>query len=877
MAIPSKYDHLSAEEKWYQYWQEQKLFRSVPDERKAYTIVIPPPNVTGVLHMGHMLNNTIQDVLIRRARMKGYNACWVPGTDHASIATEAKVVQKLKADGINKFDIGREAFLEHAWEWTHKHGGIIQEQLKKLGCSFDWEREAFTMDEIRSESVLQVFIDLHDKGLIYRGYRMVNWDPEAKTTLSDEEVIHKSVQGKLYFMNYALVGQEGHLQVATTRPETILGDVALCVHPDDERYAHLIGEKALVPIVGREVPIIADDYVDPEFGTGCLKITPAHDQNDYQIGQKHDLPIIDVLDETGKLNEHGLHYAGQDRFVVRKAIAKELEQKGHLAKTEDYQNTVGTSERTGAVIEPRLSDQWFLKMKELAEPALKAIMEAEPDIRLIPEKFKNTYRHWMENVIDWNISRQLWWGHQIPAYFYGNEKQDYVVALTAEEALEKARKASGNPSLSAEELRQEEDVLDTWFSSWLWPISVFDGIRNPDNEEINYYYPTQDLVTAPEILFFWVARMIMLGYEYRQEKPFSQVYLTGIVRDKEGRKMSKSLGNSPDPLNLMQKYSTDGVRLGMLLTSPAGNDLPFDEELCLQGRNFTNKIWNALRLTQTWETADLPVGEVELEAMRWLEEKMKATLAQIEKSFADYRVSEALMTTYKFIWDDFCNWYLEAVKPAYQQPISATIKQKTLQFFEECMVMLHPFMPFITEEIWQRLGDRESGDSICVAPWPETGQVDDKVLQNFDQALAVVNGVRNIRAAKNIAKKEALDLYQPSNDALPEALQALTKKLANLNEIALRQEDQSAGFTFLAGKYEFFVPASEAVDIEGEKAKLEKDLAYQEGFLKAVQKKLSNERFVNNAPAAVVDKEKTKMADAEAKIQALKESIAALG
>jgi len=878
MSISATYEHLSQEDKWYQYWQKHNFFKSVPNEQKAYTIVIPPPNVTGVLHMGHMLNNTLQDVLIRRARMKGYNACWVPGTDHASIATEAKVVQKLKADGINKFDLTREEFLEHAWEWTHKHGGIIQQQLKRLGCSFDWDREAFTMDEVRSESVLKVFVDLYEKGLIYRGYRMVNWDPQAKTTLSDEEVIHKDVQGKLYFVQYPLADGSGHLEIATTRPETILGDVAICVNPNDERYQKLIGQRALVPITGREIPIVADEYVDLEFGTGCLKITPAHDVNDYAIGQKHDLEIIDVLNEDGTLNENGLQFKGLDRFEARKAVCAELEKLGLLVKVEDYATSVGTSERTGAVIEPRLSDQWFLKMKDLAQPALKAILDEEPEINLIPEKFKNTYRHWMENVIDWNISRQLWWGHQIPAWYYGPGKEDFVVAENETQALGKARKAACNEKLALADLRQDEDVLDTWFSSWLWPISVFDGIRNPNNPEIEYYYPTRDLITAPEILFFWVARMIMLGYEYRQEKPFSHVYLTGIVRDKQGRKMSKQLGNSPDPIKLMEQYSTDGVRVGMLLTSPAGNDLPFDEELCVQGRNFTNKLWNALRLVKGWEVSEAAADAPEIEAIKWFREKQKSTLQSIEKSFEEYRISEALMTSYKFAWDDFCNWYLEAIKPGYQEPIAREVLEQTLVFFEEVITLLHPFMPFITEEIWHLLKERKEGESLCVAPWPKIDEPQEKILNDFDQAIAVVNGVRNVRAGKNIAKKEALELHYPGAESLASHLQPLVQKLANLNSIRLKaDEENQPGFTFLAGKFEFFVPAGEEIDLEAEKGKLQKELDYLQGFIKSVDKKLSNERFVANAPKAVVGKERAKKEDAQAKIKALEESLRALG
>lgn len=825
--------------------------------------------------MGHMLNNTLQDVLIRRARMLGYNACWVPGTDHASIATEAKVVNKLKEEGIDKFEIGREAFLEHAWEWTHKHGGIIQKQLKKLGCSFDWDREAFTMDEVRSESVLKVFVHLYEKGLIYRGYRMVNWDPQAKTTLSDEEVIHKELNGKLYHLSYPMVDGTASIQVATTRPETILGDVAICVNPEDERYTHLIGKKVIVPIANREIPIIADEYVDLEFGTGCLKITPAHDINDYNIGKKHDLEIIDVLDEEGKLNAHGLHYHGQDRFVVRKAIAKELDEKGFLVKAEDYKNKVGTSERTGAVIEPRLSDQWFLKMKDLAEPAIKAVMSDDAEIQLIPEKFKNTYRHWMENVIDWNISRQLWWGHQIPAWYIKGDRKNIVVALNETEALEKARAQFG-AELSADDLQQEPDVLDTWFSSWLWPLSVFNGVMEPENEEINYYYPTRDLITAPEILFFWVARMIILGYELRDTKPFSNVYLTGIVRDKQGRKMSKSLGNSPDPLKLMEKYSTDGVRVGMLLTSPAGNDLPFDEELCEQGRNFANKVWNAQRLVLNWEVSDIDPSDSDLAAMRWFAEKKRETLENLEASFKSYRISEALMISYKWVWDDFCNWYLESIKPAYGKPISRKVYEQTLAFFEEVTKVLHPFMPFITEEIWQNLAERKEGESICLSSWPSAEAADTAVLKQFDQMLSVVNGVRNVRASKNIALKESLELHIPQEEALAPDLRGLAAKLANLAAIEAKSDDSGLGFSFLAGKYEFFIPAGDQLDVEAEKERISKELKYLEGFLISVEKKLSNERFVNNAPEAVVANEQSKKADAENKIKALKESLSKL-
>lgn len=873
MSISPNFDFKKSEQKWYQYWLDNKFFESTPDERKPYTIVIPPPNVTGVLHMGHMLNNTLQDVIIRRARMRGYNACWVPGTDHASIATEAKVVAKLKADGVNKADLTREEFLEHAWEWTHKHGGIILEQLKRLGASCDWSREAFTMDEIRSESVIKVFVDLYNKGLIYRGYRMVNWDPEAKTTLSDEEVIHKDVNGKLYFLKYKIEGSEEFITVATTRPETIFGDTAVCINPNDERYTHLKGKKVIVPIANRAVPIIEDDYVDLEFGTGCLKITPAHDINDKAIGDRHNLEVIDSLNDDGTLNSFGMHYDGKDRFVVRKEIAKELEEKGLLAKVEDYNTSVGTSERTGAVVEPRLSDQWFLKMKEIAKPALDSVMSDE--VQLIPEKFKNTYRHWMENVHDWNISRQLWWGHQIPAWYYGDGKEDFVVAENADDALKLAQEKTGK-DLSAADLTQDKDALDTWFSSWLWPISVFDGIRNPDNEEINYYYPTQDLITAPEILFFWVARMVMAGYEYRKERPFSNVYLTGIVRDKQGRKMSKSLGNSPDPIELMEKYSTDGVRVGMLLTSPAGNDLPFDEELCTQGRNFSNKIWNALRLVKGWEVAEGEQDEAAVSAIQWLDERVKQVMASIDDSFEKYRISEALMTTYKFVWDDFCSWYLEAVKPAYGQPIDKKTLEVTINYFEKITEMLHPFMPFLTEEIWHVLKERKEGETLCLQSWPSAAESDEKLLADFDQAAAIVNGIRNIRASKNISFKDQIELIAPSAEAVPAAFEKLIVKLGNLSAIQTDGASDGAGFTFLAGKYEMFIPAGDSIDVEAEIEKVKTDLDYQKGFLNSVMKKLSNERFVSGAPAAVVDGERKKQADAEAKIKALEERLAAL-
>lgn len=867
MEIPAKYDPSQLENKWYSYWMEKGFFHSKPDHRKPYTIVIPPPNVTGVLHMGHMLNNTIQDVLIRRARMRGFNACWVPGTDHASIATEAKVVQKLRAEGIKKSDLSRDAFLEHAWEWTNKHGGIILEQLKKLGASCDWERTSFTLDEPRYESVIQVFVDLYKKGHIYRGFRMVNWDPEAKTSLSDEEVIYKETASKLYYLKYQVEGSDEYLTVATTRPETILGDTAVCVHPKDERYKHLHGKRVIVPVVGRSVAVIADDYVDREFGTGALKVTPAHDVNDYMLGEKHNLETIDVLTEDGKLNEHGLHYAGMDRFVARKAIAKELEEKGLLIKTEEYTSNVGTSERTGAVIEPRLSLQWYLKMKELSEPALKAVME--DDVKLIPEKFKNTYRHWMENVRDWCISRQLWWGHRIPAWFYGEGENDFVVAMTEAEALELAVSKSGR-SLTVADLRQDPDVLDTWFSSWLWPIAVFDGIRKPENEEIKYYYPTNDLVTAPEILFFWVARMIIAGYEYMDAKPFTNVYLTGIVRDKLGRKMSKSLGNSPDPIGLIEKYSADGVRVGMLLTSPAGNDLPFDEDLCLQGRNFANKIWNALRLVKNWEVSDSVTDAAGEEAVAWFKNRLASALTEINDNYEKYRLSEALMATYKLVWDDFCSWYLEMVKPVYGQPISKNIYDATIGYFEQILALLHPFMPFISEEIWHLLGDRKEGETIMFVEWPQVSIERPESLQEFKSASDLISAVRNFRSSKGMSPKEALDL---SGLVANLPMKHSVQKLANLSSYTCLESKPEKMFSLTVGTDEFFLPMSENVDVDAEIEKIKTELEYLRGFHNSVMKKLSNEKFVSGAPEAVVANEIKKRDDAAEKMRILEDQL----
>ena len=874
MNIPTKYNASKVEDKWYQYWMDNNYFYSSPDERESYSIVIPPPNVTGVLHMGHMLNNTIQDVLIRRARMLGYNACWVPGTDHASIATEAKVVAKLKEEGINKLDLSREEFLKHAWDWTHKHGGIILEQLKKLGASCDWKRTKFTMDDDLSESVTKVFIDLYNKGLIYRGYRMVNWDPEAKTTVSDEEVIHVEKNGKLYYLRYQIEGENNFVTIATTRPETILGDTAVCINPNDERFKHLKGKKVIVPIANRIIPIIEDEYVDMEFGTGCLKITPAHDPNDKTIGDKHRLDVLDIFNDDATLNSHGLHYQGKDRFVVRKEIVKELDSSGFLVKVEDYQNKVGTSERTGAIIEPKVSIQWFLKMKDLAEPALKAVMEDE--VQLVPEKFKNTYRHWMENVRDWNISRQLWWGHRIPAFYYSDSPNDFVVAETIEEAVILAKEKTGK-NITVNDLKQDEDALDTWFSSWLWPISVFDGIRNPENEEIKYYYPTRDLVTAPEIIFFWVARMIIAGYEYRGEKPFSNVYLTGIVRDKQGRKMSKSLGNSPDPIELMEKYGADGVRVGMLLTSPAGNDLPFDEELCEQGRNFSNKIWNAFRLVKGWEvSADIKQPDSAKQAIKWFDAKLEKALRDLEKSYKGYRISEALMTTYKFIWDDFSSWYLEMVKPAYQSTIDVLTYKQTISNFEQILKILHPFMPFISEEIWQLIKDRKVDEALIITQWPKVKSKDENLIKQFEFTSNVISGIRTIRKDKNIPNKDSVELFILNNEKANQDFDVIIKKLGNVSTLEYVNEKQEGALSFRVKSNEYFIPMGDSINIEDEIVKLETELKYAKGFLTSVHKKLSNERFVNNAPEQVIAIERKKEADAVAKIEMLEKSLKSL-
>ncbi|MDR0874451.1 MAG: valine--tRNA ligase [Prevotellaceae bacterium] len=885
MELSSKYNPTEIEQKWYQYWLENKFFHSEPNEKEPFTIVIPPPNVTGVLHMGHMLNNTIQDVLVRRARMQGKNACWVPGTDHASIATEAKVVAKLAAEGIKKTDLTREEFLTHAWEWTHKHGGIILEQLKKLGCSCDWDRTAFTMDEVRSESVLKVFVDLYNKGLIYRGVRMVNWDPSAQTALSDEEVIFKEQQGKLYYLRYKVVDASdaradlqsvrendgtgckpapAYAIVATTRPETIFGDTAMCINPNDPKNQHLKGKKVIVPIVNREIPAIEDDYVDIEFGTGCLKVTPAHDVNDYMLGEKYGLETLDIFNADGTLNQYGLHYAGKDRFVVRKQIEKELEEKGLLEKVEAYTNKVGSSERTGAIIEPKLSMQWFLKMEDLAKPALDAV--EDDTIKFYPEKFKNTYRHWMTNIKDWCISRQLWWGHQIPAWYL--PKGGFVVAETPEQALILAREKSGNATLQISDLKQDEDCLDTWFSSWLWPISVFDGINNPDNEEINYYYPTNDLVTGPDIIFFWVARMIMSGYEFRGKECFRNVYFTGIVRDKIGRKMSKQLGNSPDPIELMNKYGADGVRMGMLLSAPAGNDIHFDEVLCEQGRNFCNKIWNAFRLIKGWEREIKDTPQENFIAINWFGGLLRKTSIELEDLFSKYRLSEALMLIYKLFWDEFSAWYLEIIKPEFGKSIDARTYQYTMCFFENLLQFLHPFMPFITEELYHAMEERAENDSIMFSQLPDFNVPEEN---NFEIAKEIITNIRNIRASKNISPKEKLILQvtgEHNND-----YDEVIRKLANIEKIETVTEKSTGAVSFLVGTTEYAVPVGNLINVEEELKKLETELKYQEGFKKSVQGKLSNEKFVANAKPEVVEIERKKLADAESKIRSLEESI----
>ncbi len=873
MEIASKYEPTLTEDKWYSVWMNHKLFKSTPDQRKPYTIVIPPPNVTGVLHMGHMLNNTIQDILIRRARMQGFNACWVPGTDHASIATEAKVVAKLKDAGIEKASITREEFLKHAWEWKEKHGGIILEQLKKLGASCDWDRTAFTMNQTLSDSVISVFVDLYNKGYIYRGVRMVNWDPSALTALSDEEVIYKELQSKLYYLRYKIEGTDDEwVTIATTRPETILGDTAVCVHPEDDRFTHLKGKRVIVPLVNRSIPIIFDEYVDREFGTGALKITPAHDINDYNLGIKYKLESIDIFNDNGTLNEKAQLYVGKDRFDVRNEIIVDLEKSGNLVKIEDYTNKVGTSERTGSVIEPKLSLQWFCKMHDIAAPALEVVMN--DTIKFHPDKYKNTYAYWMNNIKDWCISRQLWWGHRIPAWHISSS--EFVVAKNAEEALEKAKVLY--PNITADQLHQDEDVLDTWFSSWLWPISVFDGICNPDNEDIKYYYPTDALITAPEILFFWVARMVMAGLEYNHEIPFKDVYFTGIVRDKLHRKMSKSLGNSPDPIELMKTFGADGVRVGMLLSSPAGNDLLFDESMCEQGRNFSNKIWNALRLVKGWEVnAEIPQPDYATNTIKWFEAKFNQTLETINDHFSKFRLSDALMSVYKLVWDDFCSWYLEAIKPAYQQPIDAKTHQQTINIFERLMQVVHPFMPFITEEIWHIIRECDEKDCIMVSQMPEPTSYDAKILTSFELAMEIIMNIRTIRQEKNIANKEKLSMQIIADYAnCDHTFESLIEKLCNLETIEYTPEKASDTVGFVVNKVEYFVRLGNLLDIEAEIKKVEDELNYLQGFLNSVLKKLSNEKFVAGAPEQVVAIERKKQSDAESKIAILQQQLANL-
>ncbi|WP_304154724.1 valine--tRNA ligase [Phocaeicola plebeius] len=890
MELASKYNPADVEGKWYQYWLDHKLFSSKPDGREPYTVVIPPPNVTGVLHMGHMLNNTIQDILVRRARMMGKNACWVPGTDHASIATEAKVVNRLAQQGIKKTDLTREEFLKHAWAWTEEHGGIILKQLRKLGASCDWDRTAFTMDETRSKSVIKVFVDLYNKGLIYRGVRMVNWDPKALTALSDEEVIYKEEHSKLYYLRYYVAdddmsgetGAEGEIVhrdaqgrryavVATTRPETIMGDTAMCINPADPKNQWLKGKKVIVPLVGRVIPVIEDSYVDIEFGTGCLKVTPAHDVNDYMLGEKYNLPSIDIFNDNGTLSEAAGLYVGMDRFDVRAQIEKDLDAAGLLEKVEAYTNKVGFSERTNVAIEPKLSMQWFLKMQHFADMALPPVMNDE--LKFYPAKYKNTYRNWLENIKDWCISRQLWWGHRIPAYYL--PKGGFVVAETPEQALELAKEKTGDASLKMEDLRQEDDCLDTWFSSWLWPISLFDGINNPGNEEIKYYYPTADLVTGPDIIFFWVARMIMAGYEYMGDMPFRNVYFTGIVRDKIGRKMSKSLGNSPDPLELIEQFGADGVRMGMMLAAPAGNDILFDEALCEQGRNFNNKIWNAFRLVKGWQVADIEQPEYAKLATEWFDSMLAKTAEEVNDLFGKYRLSEALMAVYKLFWDEFSSWYLEMVKPAYGQPIDKVTYEKTLAFFETLLKLLHPFMPFITEELWQHIYDRQLGESIMTQTLVKDMPYNETLIAQFEAVKEVISGIRTIRLQKNIAQKEALALEVTGENPVA-GFGSVIAKLCNLSEIKQVETKSEGAAAFMVGTTEYAVPLGNLINVEEELKKLEADLKYQEGFLQSVMKKLSNEKFVSKAPANVIEMERKKQADAETKIAALKESIAAL-
>lgn len=870
--LSTRYNPAEVEEKWYKHWKKHDFFESKPDDnREPFTVLIPPPNVTGVLHMGHMLNNTIQDILIRKARLEGKNACWVPGMDHASIATEAKVVKRLREKGIKKSDIGREEFLKHAWVWKEEYGGVILKQLQKLGASCDWDRTRFTMDEKYYESVIDTFLHLHKKGLIYRGWRMVNWDCEALTAVSDEEVIYTEESGKLYSVRYQIAGSDEYLTIATTRPETIMGDSAICIHPDDERYTHLHGKKAIVPLVNREVPIILDDYVTMDFGTGCLKVTPAHDTNDYDLGQKHDLESINILNPDGSLNDAAQVLVGEDRFEARKKVVPLLEEAGALVKVEDYQNKVGRSERTNSIIEPRLSKQWFVKMEPLAKPALEAVESGE--VKFHPKKFNNTYRHWMTNIKDWCISRQLWWGHRIPAWYYGEGDHDYVVAKNEINALNLAREATGNPGLSASDIWQDEDVMDTWFSSWLWPMSVFDGFY--DRSELDYYYPTQDLVTGPDIIFFWVARMIMAGYEFEGKKPFENVYFTGLIRDKQGRKMSKSLGNSPDPIELIEKYSADGVRLGLLMSAPAGNDIPFDDAICEQGRNFTNKIWNSLRLIKGWKAEDKPQPKENALAIEWLNERIKRDLAEIDDHYSKYRLNDAALTVYKLIWDAYCSWYLEAIKPPYGEGIDQKTYEQTLEILGRLMTILHPMMPFISEEVWAAITNRSELDCAIVSNWPKQEQVNSDIINRFEIAQQIVSEVRALRASKNLSPKEKLTVLQSGVKGEYAHFESVIAKLANV-DLKYSESSDGPSSNFIIGTTEFVVPLEGLVDAGAEKAKLEEELKYQKGFLNSVSKKLANERFMNNAPEAVVASERKKMADAESRIKSLEDSLAKL-
>ena len=876
MSILPDYVSSEVEQKWYSYWLKNKYFSSKPDHREPYTIVIPPPNITGVLHMGHMLNNTIQDILIRRARLKGKNACWVPGTDHASIATEAKVVDSLKKQGIHKEDLDRNSFLKHAWEWKENYGGIILDQLKKLGCSCDWDRTKFTMDEDMSKSVISTFIDLHNKGLIYKGYRMVNWDPEAKTTLSDEEVNYVERKDNLYYIKYKVENEDSYITIATTRPETILGDSAICVNPTDKRFHKLKGKKIIVPLCNRSIPLIEDDYVDIDFGTGCLKVTPAHDLNDKLIGDRHNLEVIDILNDDATLNKHGLEFEGKDRFVARKEIIEKLTKQGLVDKIEQISHNVGISERTNAIIEPKFSDQWFLKMEELVKPAIKSVLKDE-EIKLFPKKFENTYKHWLENIRDWNISRQLYWGQQIPAFYYGKGKNDYVVATNIKDALSVAIEKTNNKNLKLSDLKQESDVLDTWFSSWLWPISVFDGINNPDNDEINYYYPTNDLVTGPDILFFWVARMIIAGYEFKNTKPFSNIYLTGLVRDKQRRKMSKSLGNSPDALKLIKDYGADSVRVGLLLSASAGNDLMFDESLCQQGKSFSNKIWNSYKLISGWSVEDIEQPEYSKLSIQWYENKFQSVLIEIEDHFNKYRLSDALMCVYKLIWDDFCSWLLELIKPEYQHPIDKLTFDSVINIFENNLRVIHPFMPFISEEIWQNISNRSVNDALIVSAWPKVESINRNMIKDFDFTSQVISSIRTIRKEKNISFKNSIELHVLNNENKSSNLDSLIIKLCNISKLVYTKIEVENSISFRVKSNNYYVPVdNNNINIEEEIIKLKKELQYIEGFLNSVRKKLSNSRFVENAPDKVIQIEKDKEQDALSKIKAIKDSLSSL-